>query len=239
MYNVTQTFLDKIKSYSRSFDSSITIRDVTFTEDDIISISLSEDVNPADSFMLGSVASSVLEIEIMNVPENLILDSAKVTAKIGVNTGTSFEYVPLGVFWVDEIKKDGYSVKLTCVDNMIKLEKAYFSNLNYPASINSVAQEICSKAGIELATTLPNTQINKIEGYTYREAISFIASFLGGFARFNRSGKLEIVSYATTNIRIENQFSFTTNENPFTIGKISCQVGESILTAGVVGMRYN
>ena len=235
MYNVTQTFLDKIKSYSRSFDSSITIRDVTFTEDDIISISLSEDVNPADSFMLGSVASNVLEIEIMNVPESLILDGAKVTAKIGVNTGSSFEYVPLGVFWVDEIKKDGYSVKLICVDNMIKFEKAYFSNLSYPASINSVAQEICTKAGIELATNLPNTPINKIEGYTYREAISFIASFLGGFARFNRLGKLEIVSYAITNVRIENQFSFTTNEKPFTIGKISCQVGENILTAGSSG----
>lgn len=235
MYNVTQTFLDKIKSYSRNFDSSITIRDVTFTEDDIISISLSEDVNPADSFMFGSVASSVLEIEIMNVPESLILDSAKVTGRIGVNTGSSFEYVPLGVFWVDEIKKDGYSVKLTCVDNMIKLEKAYFSNLSYPASINSVAQEICTKAGIELATTLPSTQINKIEGYTYREAISFIASFLGGFARFNRLGKLEIVSYGTTNVQVENQFSLTTNEKPFTIGKISCQVGENILTAGSSG----
>ncbi|WP_238906625.1 hypothetical protein [Clostridium sp. YIM B02506] len=235
MYNVTQTFLDKIKSYSRSFDSSITIRDVTFTEDDIISISLSEDVNSVDSFMLGSVASNVLEIEIMNVPESLILDGAKVTAKIGVNTGSTFEYVPLGVFWIDEIKKDSYSVKFTCVDNMIKLEKAYFSNLSYPASINSVAQEICTKVGIELATTLPSTQINKIEGYTYREAISFIASFLGGFARFNRLGKLEIVSYATTNIRVENQFSFTTNEKPFTIGKISCQVGENILTSGSSG----
>ena len=235
MYNVTQTFLDKIKSYSRSFDSSITIRDVTFTEDDIISISLSEDVNPADSFMIGSVASNVLEIEIMNVPESLILDGAKVTARIGVNTGSAFEYVPLGVFWVDEIKKDGYSIKLTCVDNMIKLEKAYFSNLSYPASINSVVQEICTKVGIELATTLPSTQINKIEGYTYREAISFIASFLGSFARFNRLGKLEIVSYATTNISIENQFSFTTNEKPFTIGRISCQVGENILTAGSSG----
>ncbi|QLY79177.1 hypothetical protein [Clostridium intestinale] len=236
MYNVTQTFLDKIKSRTnRVFDSSVTIRDVTFTEDDIINISLSEDVNPADSFMLGSVASNVLEIEIMNVPESLILDGAKVTAKIGVNTGSTFEYVPLGVFWIDEIKKDSYSVKLTCVDNMIKLEKAYFSNLSYPISINSVAQEICSKVGIELATSLPSTQVNKIEGYTYREAISFIASFLGGFARFNRLGKLEIVSYTTTNIRIENQFSFTTNEKPFTIGRISCQVEENILTTGSIG----
>lgn len=237
MFNVTQSFLDKIKLGGREFKATVTIRDTVFNSENIVDLFLSENVNPADSFMLGSVASNVLEVNIKNIPSTLVLEGAKVTSSIALNTGTVFEDVPLGVFWVDDIKKDNGSIKLTCVDNMIKLEKAYFSNLTYPVSINSVAQEICIKAGVELATTLPNILISKIEGYTYREAISFIASFLGSFAKFNRLGRLEITSYTDTSVEVisSNYSKLKTNEKPFAIGKISCKVGEDILTAGTNG----
>lgn len=237
MHNVTQNFLNTIKLPNRGFKSTVKIRDTIFDDTNIIDMSLEENVNPADSFMLGSVASNKLEVTLIDVPNILILENAIVNPNLSLLVGSNYEDVPLGVFTVDEISKDKSTVKLTCFDNMIKLERAYFSNLSYPASVNSVAQEICSKAGVQLATSLPSTLINKIEGYTYREAISFIASFLGGFARFNRIGKLEIVSYSTTNIEVtgDNYFKLTTNEKPLTIGRLACQVGENIISVGASG----
>lgn len=237
MHNVTQNFLNTIKLSNRGFKSTIKIRDTIFDDTNIIDMSLEENVNPTDSFMLGSVASNKLEVTLIDVPNILILENAIVNPKLSLLVGSNYEEVPLGVFTVDEISKDKSTVKLTCFDNMIKLEKTYFSNLSYPASINSVAQEICSKAGVQLATTLPSTLINKIEGYTYREAISFIASFLGGFARFNRLGKLEIVSYGTTNVEVtgDNYFKLNTSEKAFTIGRLACQVGENIISVGASG----
>ncbi len=187
--------------------------------------------------MLELVASIKLEVTLIDVPNILILENAIVNPNLSLLVGSNYEDVPLGVFTVDEISKDKSTVKLICYDNMIKFERTYFSNLSYPASINSVAQEICSKAGVQLATTLPSTLINKIEGYTYREAISFIASFLGGFARFNRIGKLEIVSYGTTNVEVtgDNYFKLNTSEKAFTIGRLACQVGENIISVGASG----
>ncbi|KOF55718.1 hypothetical protein AGR56_17965 [Clostridium sp. DMHC 10] len=192
--------------------------------------------------MLGGVGSSCLTVTLAKVLESLILENAKVSASLELLVNGSYEDVPLGKFTVDDIDKGTSSnntVKLTCYDNMILLEQAYFSDLTYPTDINNVAQEICTKAGVELASTLPNIQVNKIEGYTYREAVGFIASFLGGFARFNRDGKLEITSYTESGISLDkNDYtsSFKTNATTFAIGKLSCQVNDNtILSAGSYG----
>ncbi|MFL0245534.1 hypothetical protein [Candidatus Clostridium stratigraminis] len=237
MYNVTQAFKDAIKQNGRQFKSSVTIRNTTFDDNSIIEIGLEENTNPTESFILGGVGSSKLDITLTNVPDTLILEDANITATISLLVNGVYEDVPLGTFTVDEISKDKNVVKLTCYDNMIKLEKAYFSDLSYPISINSVAQEICTKAGVQLATVLPNIQINKIDGYTFREAIGFIASFLGGFARFNRAGKLEILSYVDSGFSVTSDIysKLSTSEQLFTIGKLTCKVGDSILTAGANG----
>jgi hypothetical protein len=238
MYNVTQNFLSVIKQNGRTFKGSVTVNGAAFDDDNIIDIGLDENVNPTESFMLGGVGSSKLEVTLLNVSDLIILENAKVTSIISLLVNGSYEDVPLGVFTTDEVSKDKNKTKLICYDNMILMEKAYFSSLTYPASINAVAQEICTKVGVQLATVLPNIQINKIEGYTYREAVSFIASFLGGFARFNRAGELEIITYIESGFGItsDNYFpGLKTGESQFTIGKLTCKVGDSTLTSGTNG----
>ncbi|AGK95639.1 hypothetical protein [Clostridium pasteurianum] len=248
MYNVSQNFLNVIKQNGRTFKATVNVRGTIFDNNNITEIDLEENVNPTESFMIGGVGSSKLEVTLLNVPSSLILENAPVTATISLLVNGSYDDVPLGVFTVDEVDINKNSTKLTCYDNMILLEQAYFSDLSYPNSINAVAQDICSKAGVQLATVLPNTQINKIDGYTYREAVSFIASFLGGFARFNRVGQLEITTYNDSGVSLDknNYFpNFTTSQNLFTIGKLTCKAGsttdsngnsiDNILTAGTNG----
>lgn len=234
MYNVSSEFLEAIKQPARDFESKVIIRDKEYDDNVIIDMSQEEIVNPGDDFSLGSVASTKFEINLLEVEE--IFENAEVKPYIGLNVDGVVEYVPLGVFTVDEVNKQNKKVKLTCFDNMIKMEKPYFSDLNYPATLQAIAEEISSKAGVIFNSTLPNHTIDKIEGYSLREAIGFIASACGGFARFNRLGQLEIKSYTDTDIVItgDNYFNFETADKEYKINKITAIKGEEQLSKGNV-----
>jgi len=231
-------YSEYVKNPSREFSARVMIDGVVFDDENIVEITLDETVNPDDSLTLGSVASSKLDITVYDIPGTNYTD-ATVTAEIGLEIEGDIAYVPLGVFTVDSVDKINNRINLTCFDNMVKMEKPYLSTLTYPAPINQIAHEIAQLAGVTLKATLPNTFIdNVLEGYTYRQAIGFIASYMGGFAKFNPDGELEIRTYADTNETVtpDNYMDLQTPDNEFVVGRISCTVptkdGDVELVAG-------
>ena len=228
--------------YIATFDDTLELS-LIYEDENILEMTLEETVNPGDDFELGAAPSSLLEVSLIDADEGIIFEQEVIKPYVGLVLENTIEYVPLGVFVVDDIKKEKRTIKLVCFDNMIKLEKPYFSELTYPAPISAVAQEICTKAGVTLATTLPDVQIGDLSGYTLREAIGFIAAFMGGFARFNRDGQLEITSYADSGVTItaDNYASLDTAERAYSIGRLTCYAGEDangnpiVLTAGATG----
>ncbi len=243
MYPVTTDYLNAIGSYSRRFRCAVTIRDMTFTDENIAEIILDETVNPDESFMLGCATSAKLTLTMLDLPSTLILENAPVTIQLGLLVNDAYVDIPFGSYIVETVEKDKRSVKLTCYDNMIKFEQPYFSNLDYPAALSTVVNEICTKAGVTLATSVPSDTIEEISGYTLREAIGFIASYLGGFARINRAGELEITSYYQTGVTVgqANYATLKIAEAPFTIGRLTCITGVDadgnniVLTSGTSG----
>lgn len=240
----------------------VTIGGVTTEYDDrsIAAIALDETVNPDDSLVIGTATSAKLELTLLNIPPSTQFDGAVIKPYLGfVVNGEVEEYFPLGVFVVEDIDwlKDGdiTRVTLTCFDNMVKLETAYISSsLTYPASLRAVAQEIADKAGVAFnaasLAAIPSTPVNELMGYTLREAIGFVASYMGGFASFNRAGELEISTYLSRragqgtplpDISPSNCFGFEITENEFTIGRLACQAGEDeegnplVLVSGLTG----
>lgn len=233
MIKTTSDFLKEInKLGGRKFVSKVLIRDKEYNDDNIIDMSLNESVNPGDNFSLGSVVSNTFEINLINVDD--IFENAVVKPYIGLEIDNEIEYIPLGVFIVDEVSKKDKKVKLQCVDNMFNLERAYFSDLSYPANINEVLKEICTKAKIICNSILPNYSIDEIKGYSFRQAIGIIATLAGCFARFNRLGELEILSYEDTDLRITPDifFKFETNDKDYIIGKITAKKGEKTFSKG-------
>ena len=209
-------YKEVIKQPSREFEARLYIGNQLFDDDNIIEIVLDESVNSSDSLDLGSVVSSKLDITVYDKP-GTNYTNATVTAEIGLRIDNEIAYLPLGVFTVDTVDKNKNEVKLTCFDNMHKLEKPYVSSLSYPASLNQVAHEIAQKANVALVTNLPNIFVGEIKGYTLRQAIGFVASFVGAFAKFNRFGELEIISYKDTDemITADNYIDLVTQENEF------------------------
>ena len=230
-------YKEVIKQPSREFEARLYIGNQLFDDDNIIEIVLDESVNSNDSLDLGSVVSSKLDITVYDKP-GTNYTNATVTAEIGLRIDNEIAYLPLGVFTVDSVDKNKNEVKLTCFDNMHKLEKPYVSSLSYPASLNQVALEIVQKANVTLVTSLPNIFVDEIKGYTLRQAIGFVASFVGSFAKFNRDGDLEIISYRETDemITADNYIDLVTDENEFVVGQIRCKVDEETeLVSGVGG----
>ncbi|WP_283671781.1 hypothetical protein [Clostridium perfringens] len=234
MFNVSKEFNQEInKLQGRKFNAKVIIRDKEFSGSLIYEMSLEESVNPSDSFSIGTVCSNNFEIKLINTGD--VFENAVVKPYVGLYIGEKIEYVPLGVFNVVKSNINGKFINLECVDNMLKLEGGYFSDLSYPADINDIAKEICKKVGINLASKLPNYRVNKIEGYSLREAIGFIASLCGSFARFNRIGDLEIKGYETVKQEMtpNNLFKLDIDANECIIRKIIAQKGEEELSVGI------
>lgn len=207
---------------SRTLSSRIIIGSTTYDDTAVIDMSLESNLVPGEEFTLGTTICNKFEFTIAT--DNTIQALNVMSPYIGLNINGAVEEVPLGVFNVDDVTAIKGNKKVVAYDNMIKFEKAYFSDLSYPAAIQSIANEICQKAGVNFISVLPNYTIDKIEGKTLREAIGIIAGICGGFARINRAGALEIIKLTTTDISITSANFFGSLEkadNDFTIKKVT------------------
>ncbi len=233
MFKVSEGFKKEInKLQGRKFNAKAIIRDREYGGNQIYEMNLEESVNPSDNFSIGTVCSNTFEIKLINTGD--IFDNSIVKPYVGLYIGDDIEYIPLGVFTVIKTSVKGKFINLECVDNMIGLEKVYFSDLSYPADINDIAKEICKKAGVNLASKLPSYRVNKIEGYSLREAIGFIASLCGSFARFNRIGDLEIRGYEVVKQEMtpHNLFKLDIEANEYIIKKVTAKKGQEELSTG-------
>lgn len=233
MQNVSSEYLLEIKKPSRSFECKVTIRDNIYTNADIINITI-EDVQPSDGFSIGSAVSKSLELTLST--NNTIYSNSIVKVEVGLNVGSKIEYVLMGYFNIDDIEKTDYSIKLTCFDNMMKFEKPYFSNLGKTASLKNIVNELSQITGVEFTGSLPSYNLNKLEGFTCREILGFVASLCAGNAYITRDGKFTINTLKTIDYSItdENYIDLKTEEDIYKIGAATCKVNEKELTKGTL-----
>ena len=153
-----------------------------------------------------------------------------------MNLGSSVEYIPVGIFNIDDVEKTEYTIKFTCFDNMIKFEKPYFSSLGDTPILKEVVNELSSKTGVQFIGSLPAYTVKKLEGFTCREILSYVASICGGNAIITRDGKFTIVYPRDVNYSITgaNYIDYKREDVKYKIGKLACQVGDGILEKGTL-----
>lgn len=229
MFTASQTFINKQNGCSRTYKAKLVVGSTEITEG-ILSLKYEGCVNDEDTLTLGSTVSNSVEIQIYNPA--ILLEGKEFTAYIGIDN----EYIPLGIFTAQKPQKEDGLYTFTAYDRMFKTEKAYFSSLPATTTTVNALKEIGNKLGFTIATNLSAISIKKIEGLTYREAVSYIAQLHGGYATFNRKGQLEIryfkeVSYTVTADRYFDDL--VVQENNFIVNAISCATSEeTTLTAG-------
>ena len=224
MYQSSEAFGNWIQQDSRTFQARITLEGKTITEG-ILSIRINGGSSSEDDFSLGSAVSRYVELEIEKT--GMRFEGYEFSLELGLNG----EYIPMGYFTAEKPKGDEKRLSITAYDRMVKTERACF--LELPDSTNTVAvlKGVGTIAGVEVATEgLTAIPMKKPVGYTCREVLSYVAQLYGGFAICNRAGKIEIKSYEDNDYTVtagRYWDSFTHNDLPFVLGKITCYTGKN------------
>lgn len=184
-------------------------------------------INPNNSISIGNTCSSSVTFSIY-MPA-ISLENKEITIFEGVKVGTEINYIKLGIFTVTKEESNGEYTKYTAYDKMYKAEKGYFSELTYPSTDKAILEEICTKLGIQLATSITNTHTitDKPQGYTMREMIGYMATLQGCNAAINSDGNLELRWYKDSGYVLDGHqyyqqgVTFTTSKD-FTIRKLTC-----------------
>lgn len=184
-------------------------------------------INPNNSISIGNTCSSSVTFSIYN--PQITLENKDITIFEGVKGNSGIEYVQIGIFTVTKEESNGEYTKYTAYDKMYKAEKGYFSELTYPSTDKAILEEICTKLGIQLATSITNTHTitDKPQGYTMREMIGYMATLQGGNAAINSDGNIEIKWYKDSGYVLDGHqyyqqgVTFTTSKD-FTIRKLTC-----------------
>lgn len=186
--------------------------------------------------MIGATTSQILDLILLNKGD-MVYGTSTIKVEIGLKIGNTIEYILMGIYNIDDIEKTDYTIKITAFDNMMKFEKNFISNLGDTLTLQQVVNELVRITGVQFTGNLPAYTVKKLEGFSCREILGYVASLCGGNAIITRDGKFTIVTPKDNSYSIgtSNYFDYKREETKYKIGKISCQSGEEVLSKGSLG----
>lgn len=135
---------------------------------------------------------------------------AEVTTTLSIKDGNSWVSYPFGKWYVQTATLSRQNVRgtLTGMDALgVKFGLAYTDTATYPRTLRQILQQMCSLAGVTLATpyfTNSNVSVAEMprwgENISIRQVVAYVAAAAGGIARINRSGNLEIMEFGSGSV---------------------------------------
>ena len=239
MYSASADFLTKIKSNIRKITWSGTITTVggsTYQFDDnpttsdgkIISGSINRSIS-SQSLNIGTAYASTFSAEIVlsGVSRYELYDGV---ISISCSIDGALDVIPMGIYTISEASQTADHINIKAYDNMVK-----FDAVDFNASANtsvlspfSWLSRICAACSVTLGNTqaqieaMPNGQRRTgfadcvTDAKTWRDVLSYMSAYLGGFAYIGRDGKLYIGSYGSTSAdTVPSRFRYTSDLSDF------------------------
>ena len=251
MLTVSESFKNKIISDDRTFTVKVVVdSSYELTGTTIQSVTLDEIVNSTDTLTFGCACSNKVTINFINPPTNINYDNTYIEPYVGIkisDTPLTYESVSLGKFYATEVEttNDYKSLRITAYDGFCKMTGKYIKSAaivgttKIQAVYNDIRAQLASKCGVVLKEiTCPDLDVTWSDlDMTFTQAVGYLAGCLGGFARFDRNGLLEIVWYTSSGIEIPrtqqymNGFQKTTDK-PLTITSIVTGTQENVISKG-------
>ena len=221
MYSVSEDFKDKIISDNREFSVALTFNSSTeLTGTTIQSISVDEVVNSTDTLTLGCACSNKITVNLINPPTDIDYENSFFTATVGLKLSEmpiTYEYVPLGKFFVTsaETTNDFKNLTITAYDGFCKMTDTYNATVSADTTLQAVYDDLKAQLSEGYGITLKDRALPEypltspcIENITFQQAIGYVAGCLGGFARFDRNGELEIATYTDSGIIVHRSMQY-------------------------------
>lgn len=149
-------------------------------------------------------------------------------------------WTQIGIFSVipENIENRMGVTTFTAYDRMYaRTRQEYISSVGYPAPMQSVLNDICSKCGFSTAPALtanPTLENDVLSEYTLRDALGFIAGYQGKNAYIDSEGKLKFrwftaCSYIADEYKANVPYA---DERDINIQKVICSTGDENIEAG-------
>ena len=259
MYKTSEKFKNAVYGDSRTFLAKVSDGTHSASEE-ILSLKQTSRSVADECISVGGAVSSYVEIKMWD--PGFTLDGTELEISIGMTIDSEPEWVPLGLFTAQKPKSDSGVVTFTAYDRIqARMSGAFLSELTYPCDGKAVLAEMAKKTGVPIITTnLPDgvmiskravstdsivdesgnpvtdtKYVTPFDGYTYREALSYIAQFYGMFATMDRAGNVVFRWYTAADCSISADRYYddlTLGESVFAVEKITCQAGNDTLSAG-------
>lgn len=156
---------------------------------------------------LGSACMSELSFTLENTDgafDDKVFEGAQLYVTTSFSAGSTTETVPIGYYTVDSPPRKLRSIKITAYDRMAKFNRAYDTELAYPATLYQIVADACTKCGV--SQKLPTNTLHrgvsipkrpKADNMTYRQVLVWAAELMGVSLYIDYDGKLTGGWYAT------------------------------------------
>lgn len=156
---------------------------------------------------LGSACMSELSFTLENTDsafDDKAFEGAQLYVTTSFPTGSATETVPIGYYTVDSPPRKLRSIKITAYDRMAKFNRAYDTELAYPATLYQIVADACTKCGV--SQKLPTNTLHRgvsipkrpeADNLTYRQVLVWAAELMGVSLYIDYDGKLTGGWYAT------------------------------------------
>lgn len=239
MYSASATYLTILKSNIRKFawsGSIVTVGGTTYlfdTDKDsvngkIVNGSIIRGIS-SQKLNIGTAYAGSLSLEVI-LPGVSRYELYGGTISLSCSLEGASDVVPMGIYTISEANQASDHISLKAYDDMLK-----FDAVNFSASLNRSIQtpyawlnQMCAACGV----TLGNTEA-QIEGMangrrktgfadsvsdanTWRDVLSYLAAYLGGYAYIGRDGYLYIGHYESfSNDTIPATFRYSSKLSDF------------------------
>lgn len=156
---------------------------------------------------LGSACMSELSFTLENADgafDDKVFEGAQLYVTTSFSAGSTTETVPIGYYTVDSPPRKLRSIKITAYDRMAKFNRAYDTELAYPATLYQIVADACTKCGV--SQKLPTNTLHRgvsipkrpeADNLTYRQVLVWAAELMGVSLYIDYDGKLTGGWYAT------------------------------------------
>lgn len=230
MYQASKKFGDAIAGSNRKFNTRLLENEKVLVE----SVKNFTITSGAEEITIGSAVASYVQATIEN--KGIALSGKEVSLEISVEVDGEMEYIPMGLYTIQNPKIESNKVTFTAYDRLAsRCNGAYYSKLSYPTDAVDILAEISTMTGVAIDTStlqrgiqinqraiieegdyneetdeseVITTYVNPFDGYTYKETIGFIAGLFGKFAICGRTGMIEFRWYQDISYEIPSNIFY-------------------------------
>ncbi len=225
MYAASAQYINAIKADTAELGWNGTINTVggntyTFTKDDMVpgSGSIVRRIS-TQSLKIGTVFSAEMTLELI-LPGISRYELYGAEVEISNTVVGASDVIPMGKYTINKATQSVDHINISASDNMIK-----FADVEFSASANNTIMtpykwlvQMCTACGVTLGNTqaeieaLPNGKRKTgfadsvADAKTWRDVLSYMASYLGSYAFIGRDGYLYLGQYSSTSNETINEF---------------------------------